>query len=358
MENDWSMVPPDIYLEPSDPGFADENRIWQGIPSIERTKKGRLWSAFYGGGRREGKGNYIMVVKSDDNGLTWTKPVLVVKHSREEIRNFDPCLWIDPLGALRLFFSQTAGLYDGRMGVWSVLLKDPDGVELNWEKPVRLMNGDMLNKPTVLSTGEWLYPVALFICDKPEEERGLENEMHSNVYASEDNGKSFYLRGFADVPNRHYDEHSIIELKDKRLWMLVRTYYGIGQSFSHDRGYTWTLGEDSNIKGPDSRFFITRLKSGNILLVNHHNFIRRDNLTAMISTDEGKTWQGNLLLDGRKSVSYPNGVEGENGDIYVVYDRERGVEREIIMAVFNESDILSGVEKPRSRVIVNKGARS
>ena len=31
------------------------------------------------------------------------------------------------------------------------------------------------------------------------------------------------------------------------------------------------------------------------------------------SVDDGKTWYGNLMLDAREQVSYPDGVEGEDG---------------------------------------------
>lgn len=48
------------------------HRLWQGIPSIECTEKGRLFSAFYSGGTTEQLGNYCVLLKSDDGGDTWT----------------------------------------------------------------------------------------------------------------------------------------------------------------------------------------------------------------------------------------------------------------------------------------------
>jgi hypothetical protein len=41
-------------------------------------------------------------------------------------------------------------------------------------------------------------------------------------------------------------------------------------------------------------------------------------------------------------ISYPDAFEDENGCIYVVYDRGRKTDREILMAVFNEEDIKAG----------------
>ena len=37
--------------------YYTENRIWQGISSIEVTDKGRIFVTFYSGGTKEGIGN-------------------------------------------------------------------------------------------------------------------------------------------------------------------------------------------------------------------------------------------------------------------------------------------------------------
>ena len=42
------------------------------------------------------------------------------------------------------------------------------------------------------------------------------------------------------------------------------------------------------------------------------------------STDDGKTWNDGLLLDERKGVSYPDGVQDRHGLIWITYDRDRG----------------------------------
>jgi hypothetical protein len=134
----------------------------------------------------------------------------------------------------------------------------------------------------------------------------------------------------------------VIERQDGTLWMLVRTQYGIGESFSDDRGFTWISGRPSSIAGPNSRFFIRRLRSGSLLLVNHYRFEGRSHLTALLSMDDGSTWSGGLLLDERSHVSYPDGVEAEDGRIFVIYDYERHGAKEILWAVFREEDVLEG----------------
>lgn len=46
--------------------YGKEYRLWQGIPGIEVTKKGRIFSTFYSGGVMEEIGNYAVLLKSDD----------------------------------------------------------------------------------------------------------------------------------------------------------------------------------------------------------------------------------------------------------------------------------------------------
>lgn len=103
----------------------------------------------------------------------------------------------------------------------------------------------MMNKPTVLQNGTWLLPIGLWACETSPLNQLPEPEHRSFVYASRDRGKSFQRLGGADVPNRCFDEHLVIERRDGSLWMLVRRFDGIGESFSYDGGLSWTPGQKS-----------------------------------------------------------------------------------------------------------------
>ncbi|MFD2211564.1 sialidase family protein [Virgibacillus halophilus] len=373
-----SLKPANIFIEPSQKRFKDNFRRWQGIPSIEVTDSGRIFINFYSGQDAEVGGNVMVLCMSDDNGKTFQSAVTVVEHPDQECRIYDPNLWMDPFKRLWMTWTQTRGFNDGRMGVWVAICEDPDAEKLKWSEPRRIANGIMMNKPIVTSKQEWLFPCAIWSNTSgstPSEDHGLHNEQFSNVYASTDHGKTFHLRGHAEVPNRQFDEHMIVEKEDGALWMLVRTFDGIGESFSQDGGRTWSPGRKSHIDGPCSRFHIRRLKSGRLLMINHHNFEERidvddimnqgnvkkwkgrSHLTALLSEDDGKTWPYSLLLDERNEVSYPDATEASDGYLYVTYDRERVKQREILMARFTEEDILQGEctsEKSVFKKIVNK----
>ncbi|HOL68104.1 MAG TPA: sialidase family protein, partial [bacterium] len=288
------------------------SRQFQGIPGIEQDSEGRLWATWYGGGKGEGPDNYVVLVVSEDGGQRWSQPLAVVDPP-DKLRAFDPCLWQDPQGRLWWFWAQSYSekegeIFDGRGGVWATCLIDQKPSLLSFSRPRRIASGVMLNKPIVLSSGEWMLPTAVWEY-WPVKDETLAGERFSNATVSEDAGTTFYRRGGADVPERCFDEHMFVELTDGRIWCLVRTFYGIGQSFSADRGYTWSPGEDSSLGGPNSRFFIRRLHSGRLLLVNHADLSpeealkaaragkkwrRRSHLTAFLSEDEGKHWQGGL----------------------------------------------------------------
>ena len=378
MEQKGSMTPANIYVQPAEERFQDYYRRWQGIPSIEVTSNGRIFVCFYGGQGAEVAGNYLVVCISDDSGETFRSCQMVVEHPDPDCRIYDAALWIDPLGRLWICWAQVKGFNDGRSGVWVSICDHPDAAHLSWSKPRRIANGIMLNKPLVLKNGDWLFPCTIW-CDEcgapPTERHGLENEQFSNVYATSDQGKTFTLRGHADVPMRSFDEHMIVEKKDGSLWMLVRTFEGIGESFSYDNGYTWTPGRKSSIDGPCSRFYIRRLKSGRLLMINHYQFEQhidlddimqqgnvkswkgRSHLSALLSEDDGATWPYSLLLDVRDNAAYPDAKEADDGYIYVTYDYERVKEREILMARITENDILKGkLESPKGklRILVNK----
>ncbi|MBY4128156.1 exo-alpha-sialidase [Rhodococcus fascians] len=371
------MAPAAILSAPTAARYQDDHRLWQGIPSVEITDGGRLYANWYTGMDTETNGNFVVVATSDDAGETWVSPRFVVEHPDREVRVYDPCLWRDPLGRLWLTWNQSAGFFDGRVGAWFAVSDNPDADEPIWSAPRRIGNGLMMNKPTVLSNGTWLFPTAIWACHPPAEDHPeVADEYFSNVYASTDKGESFQLCGGADVPNRSFDEHMIVEREDRSLWMLVRCFDGIGESFSTDGGRTWSPGRASaTVDGPCSRFHIRRLASGNLLMINHADFgdrrsveelerqgnvkswKGRTNLTAFLSLDDGRTWPHRLLLDDRDDVSYPDAAVDDSGRIFVVYDHDRFGDRAIYLSRFTEDDVVGGkFESPSSdtALLVNR----
>jgi len=328
--------------------YTAQHRQWQGIPGIEVTKGGRIFVSFYSGAMTEGTGNYVLLTLSEDGGRNFRE--IAVTRIDGVARCYDPGVWIDPLGRLWFFWS-----VQPENRVEFVRCDEPDAEEIRWS-PVRTLGFDvMLNKPTVCKNGDWLFPCAVW-------KDGLlgngvwgndGNPVGAHVFSSTDQGETFTLHGTALAQDRWFDEHMVLEQKDSRLSMYIRSQRGIAVSESTDGGKTWTPGVDAGLGGPNSRFFIGRLRSGNVLLINHRRFAGRNNLTALLSEDDGKTYCAELLLDARDKVSYPDVKEADNGFIYIAYDRERGARydqindyskqaREILFAKITEADIKAG----------------
>ncbi len=347
-------IDPRLIWHP-DSRYADDNRMFQGIPSIERAKNGRLWVTWYGGGKGEGSENYVMLVTSADDGTTWSAPKLVVDPDGPgPIRASEPALWHDPLDRMWLLWGEYAtGLGEPGGGNWAIVTSQSGAEDPQWSLPRLLSEAITFNKPVVLANGQWLFPAGMWRSDR-----------YSRPLMSKNGGKTFERGGEIRLTreDRSFDEYMVVERRDGSLWLLTRTTYGIGESVSLDGGYTWSPVIPSGIKHTPSRFFLSRLRSGNLLLVKNGALTEvtgRTRLTAFLSYDEGASWPRSLLLDERAAVSYPDAIEAPDGTIYVVYDRERTKAKEILMAVFSEQDLeqqrLVSCQA-RLRIVVNKAS--
>jgi len=366
---DLSLEKPRIFTQPG-PEYSDAAREYAMIIGMDRTPKGRIWGCWTGNG--DSANGYFILATSDDGGETWSPPRLVIDPvdlpDKPQRRTLVGNLWTDPLGRLWLFFDQSLGYFDGRCGDWYIRCDNPDDANPVWSEPVRFADGCTLNKPTILKNGEWLLPVSLWTRNwigpeaLKEAHRDLDAIRMANVFVSNDQGKNWTRRGGVRFPQSEFDEHMLVELKDGRIWMLSRTSYGIAEAHSSDGGATWTEPKPSAIKNINARFFIRRLASGNLLLVKNgptdKRVADRSLMSAYLSSDDGQTWKGPLVLDERAAVSYPDGFQDPDGVIHILYDWNRHSDAEILMARFREEDILAGDFKSagaRTKILVNKG---
>lgn len=317
---------------------AVTNRAFQGIPSLAVAPGGRIWATWYAGVTPgEDHNNHVVMSTSGDGGASWEEVLVIDPDAGGPLRAFDPELWLAPDGRLFAFWAQSQG-HDGSVaGVWCVTTDKPDSNRPKWSAPRRLTDGIMMCKPVVLSSGEWVLPASTW----------RKTDQSARMVVSTDKGKTWTVRGACNVPvkDRAFDEHMFIERRDGSLWMLARAKYGIGESVSTDRGRTWPELKPSAIPHPSARFFITRLNSGNLLLVKHGPMdtrTARSHLTAFVSKDDGRTWGGGLLLDERTGVSYPDGQQTPDGLIRIIYDFSRTGTRHILMATFREEDVAAG----------------
>lgn len=226
---DLSLQPAHVITSPWPRHVPPTTR--QGVPGIERTARGRLWVIY--GRDVESTRNYQVLKCSDDDGRSWYDVKLMIL-PREGVRAMSACIWIDPQQRMWVFWGQSFGQQDDRYGIWAITTDNPDREAPEWSEPRRLGDGIMLNKPTVLTGGDWLFASSVWKAD------------HSiKVYATIDQGKTFELRGTANVlppETRGPDEPMIVERGDGSLWMLVRRR-GIAETVSHDGGTSGRAGD-------------------------------------------------------------------------------------------------------------------
>ncbi len=387
---DHALAPAEIIK--AEGRYTKGTKPFQGIPSIATTASGkRQILAWYGNMKTEMSGNYIMVAYADNN--QWKNKVDVIIKSPYEncVRLFDPALWRSPNGDIWLFWAQSKGIYkfydcsiaknfegqyDRRGGVWYSVCKNPEDKNPQWSAPKRLCDGVLMNKPIVLKNGKLAFPVCEFAISSVNDLKSLDEG--AKLYIADSDAKNIKLVNSIRVPYAPFTEHMFVEKNNGDIWFLTRTQpehqvevvgskrrnqythgnSGILEAFSSDGGKTFGRLTPSPIPHTGSRFFIYRLKSGNLILIKNYaddekwlqgkprdnlnkRWYPRKKIVVYLSKDDGKTWQGGLVLDNRLNVSYPDADEDDNGNIYVCYDYERYKQQEIYVAKITEADILA-----------------
>lgn len=356
-------VVPRVIFAPGDE-YADANRCFGIASSMARTPGGRLWCGFTSGGEGEGHLNYGIVVTSDDDGASWSPPRIVFDTDGDgPIRSDHVTVWTTPAGALWILWSQyPEGLCGPQSSLWCIVSENPDAERPVWSPPRKLIEGqNLLTTPTVLADGTWIFPTGCW----------NRAASPSRPLISRDGGQSFELGGgLHSDENPDFDEYMIVERADRTLVIFNRHPASFLQCESCDGGRTWTRQKPNGIRHTNARFVFMKLRSGNWLLVKHGRLdavseareqkfpanVGRSHLTAFLSRDEGRTWDGGFLLEERP-CSYPFGCQADDGTVYVSYERSRWNQPEVLMARFREEDVIAGrsmSDRAACRILVNK----
>jgi hypothetical protein len=163
-------------------------------------------------------------------------------------------------------------------------------------------------------------------------------------YVSQDDGKTWTGRNIIDLGGHgHHDgaiEPSLVELRDGRVWMLIRTNYDrYWEAISDDHGLNWRTIRPSGIEASSSPPYLLRLASGRLLLfwnrlfpegqtsysrrADHFSEVagswHREELSVAWSEDDGATWSKPRIIAREKDkwLSYPYGFEPEPGKIWI-----------------------------------------
>ena len=168
------------------------------------------------------------------------------------------------------------------------------------------------------------------------------------TYTSGDEGKSWTRSNVIDLGGIGHHagvtEATIEQLEDGRLWMLLRTNWGVfWQAFSDDQGLTWNKYDATDIDASSAPGLLKRLQSGRLVLVWNRKFPQgqnsyplrggdgnwsevpisnhRQELSIMFSEDDGKSWTKAVVIAKNKTergrVSYPYIFEAWPGELWI-----------------------------------------
>ncbi|WP_051554535.1 sialidase family protein [Maribacter antarcticus] len=299
--------------------------------------------------RHYGKNMYI---SSKDNGQRWDT-VTVANGNLYGKRSPKTGEYI------RLFFKGIDSVYSARSS---------GGIDGKWEQNLIDTNGAIMLKPVV------------FIKNGDRAVVGFHTKYRNGcgTYYSDDHGFSWKKSNQVNVPqhqakgfhkgqrwNHGAVEPSIIELKDGRLWMLIRTAQDTHyESYSSDGGESWSKATPSRFYGTITMPTLQRLRNGSILLIwsnttplpelEHESdywedvFTNRDALHAAVSDDDGKTWKGfrEVYLNPLRNDSLMATRYGKRGS------NDRSVQQSEIIDIGNNKVIVSLGQHPNFRTLI------
>ncbi|HWR16895.1 MAG TPA: sialidase family protein [Terriglobales bacterium] len=295
-----------------------------------------------------GKNQVVEMQVSTDNSRTWTNPAIVLSLSTDTGRWGGPEILVDREGEIHLIFLNDAntGIYKGgeasgrpnltkkRLDIWHA--KSTAG-RTKWLSPKKIWEGYTGSLNSIIQTkkGRIVLPFS-YKSDRTWRNRGegpetftYMGDYDSTALYSDDGGKTWTLSPdklkvvTPDIRGAYGAvEPVVLELKDGRVWMLIRSQMGrFYESFSDD-GARWSKPAPTSIVSSDSPAGLVRLKDGRILLLWNqclrypYAYGGRQVLHGAISEDEGDTWRGirEVMRDPQRDLPPPPG--GDFGTAY------------------------------------------
>lgn len=221
-----------------------------------------------------------------------------------------------------------------RLDLWSV--RSLDGGK-TWEAPVRVQKGYCGSTTTMISLSSGKL---LMAAQNLDYEAGRH---YSLTYLSEDEGQTWQASNKIDIGGQGHHggcyEGTLLELKDGRVWYLIRTNLDwFWNGYSDNEGLTWTHLEPG-MTASSSPGMLCRLQSGRLLLA--YNQLtkegettapriaglfsdvpaswQREELSIRLSDDDGKSWTDPMVIASCKGawLSYCSLFEVKTGEIWL-----------------------------------------
>lgn len=261
---------------------------------------------------------YIAARTTRDGGKTWEAEREITR--LPEGRSAHPTAFRARDGSLHVFFlgyqqhawdRKTENPTENtRSDLWTVDSSD-DGK--TWSQPQMIFKGytGSTNGAEETSGGNLVVPFSHYVANP--------GRLVSRTVVSQDGGKTWKQSNPIDIggagDHAGAVEPCVIELNDKRLWMVIRTARKFfWESFSEDGGLTWSEAKPTKIRSSHSPGHVIRMADGRLALA--WNPDSRRELCLAFSKDEGRSWTDSVVV-ARGSVTYPFILENQPGELWV-----------------------------------------
>lgn len=254
----------------------------------------------------------VIAMNSTDGGKTWTNRrnlnIPLINNASWHMAN----LLKLPSGRILLILSRRV-VSNG--GIPAICYSDDNGS--TWSTPVLLTNDPeeanyVTSDRTIrTSTGRIIVPYE--VCHS-----GEGNNSTSGCFYSDDSGSTWSRCdnevSITDPSGRGIQEPSVVELDNGDIMMVARTGTGyLYKSISTDGGEIWGTAVSTGLTSPCSSCNMKKTSSGTILLCWNNvspessgSLGPRTPLTCAISTDNGSTWGNIINIDESQDMTYPS----------------------------------------------------
>ncbi|GBC76867.1 hypothetical protein HRbin08_00335 [bacterium HR08] len=307
-------------------------------PVIALLPDGTLMAVFL---RTVGENQEMRARFSRDNGMSWSEERTLSPLPAGLGRWGGLEVLVDRRGEIHLFTLNDAGtagrpMPERRLDIWHA--KTESG-RARWRPWKRIWQGytGALNSVIQLRSGRLLLPFSYYTGRSwSQRGEGLLAFLYMGVFEatvlySDDEGETWALSpSILHVPAQDITsgesgavEPVVLELRDGRVWMLIRTQRGrLYESYSLDGGLHWSRPRPSRFLSSESPAGLTRLTDGRILLLWNncqrfpYAYGGRHVLHAAISEDEGRTWRGYREVARDPLLTQPPPPRGDFGTAY------------------------------------------
>lgn len=262
---------------------------------------------------------YIAYRVTRDGGKTWESEREITRHPDCQashptvLRTRDGVIRVFYLGFKKHEWKDGNPTANEQSDIWTIESADGGRTWSNHQKIFAGYSG-ATNGACESRDGHIIVPYSHYVSNP--------GRLNARTSVSSDGGKTWRLSNAIDIGGAGDHEGAVepvvIELKDGRLWMLIRTSRGqFWESFSTDGGLTWSAAVATAIESTHAPGHLARLADGRLALVWNPKHTGRRELHVALSADDGRTWSPSLVVAKGNQVTYPFVMEYQPGELWI-----------------------------------------